>query len=1022
MHDRIWQILPKCAEKQSFFATSVAFYGFGYAYKTRRIFPGKNQGKAPMKTRISKLKNRYPLHIQITVLFTLLIVSIGSIIILFSHSRLTKLAEISTHQRYQQTGKAIAAELNSLTRTMAGSVNILTKMAVADAATEPQRMAQLSSFIMVLQQNDYASSVYCAWDNGDFFILRRLTNQNRLLFKSPANAQWLVQNYRLDVNPPQKKASYLDSAQNIISSALVPYDNYDPRARKWYTLARSETGLVTSPNYMFKATGETGFTYSQLADNQHAVIGLDVSLASLSAFLQKQGLPPGSQAAILSESGEVIASQPTREAGNNGSLNMDNLPVLQSLLAHEDAGSSGIFNVANEDWYGSVVKIHSSGNDYQLAIATPATFLTADASAISHRSTLIAFLLLLLSLPVIWYFSRKISHPLLRLRKDAEEISQLNFEAQQQPDTRSIIEEIDDLHTAMAKMKQTLIKFISMGSMLSVKNNFTQQMQGLLAETTEIADMTGGMVFLSNQDVNRFTPAAFRWREEDIDFSDIQPLTVDHDHCAGFWQLLQGQTVSGVLSRENTPPSLLAFLLPHLPVRYVAVPMQTHDNHPMGFLLLFNSDVLTDKQENAKIQLINSLVGMLSVAIEAQHLLAEQKMLLNAFIKLIAGAIDEKSPYTGGHCQRVPVITKMLAKAAVEAQEGPFASFTLSDSEWEELHTACWLHDCGKITTPEVVVDKATKLEQIYNRIHEIRMRFELLKREKEIEFLRHHDEHADAQALEAALRQLDDDFYFIARCNIGSEFLSDDALARIKSIAAYRWTRTLDDTAGISQDELTRKRRQPGAALPVQEPMLADKEEHIVYRTDVSREADRYHFKLKKPLYQYNYGEIYNLSIRRGTLNDEERYKINEHIIQTIIMLDNLPFPRTMANVPMIAGGHHERMDGNGYPYQLNDSQMSMQVKMLAIADVFEALTAIDRPYKPGKLLSEALSIMVSMVNEHHLDRELFILFLQSGVWLDYAQTYLDPEKTDRVNVSALLAKIKPQQSEGITPETSPA
>lgn len=975
-----------------------------------------------MKTRIRKLKNRYPLHIQITVLFTLLIVSIGSIIILFNHSRLTKLAEVSTHQRYQQTGKAMAAELNSLTRTMASSVNMLAKMPVADAMTEPQRMAQLSSFITILQQNDYASSVYCAWDNGDFFILRRLTNQNRALFKSPANAQWLVQNYRFEANPPEKKAFYLDSAQNIISSATVPYDNYDPRTRKWYTLAHDEKGLITSPNYIFKATGETGFTYSQRADNQHAVIGLDVSLALLSAFLQQQGLPPGSQAAILSESGEIIASLPTGEVGNNGGMKMDNLPVLQSLLAHDDARHSRIFTVGNEDWYGSVVNIHSSGNDYRLVIATPAAFLTADASAISDRSTLIAFLLLLLSLPVIWYFSRKISHPLLRLREDAEEISQLNFEAEERPGRRSIIEEIDDLHTAMAKMKQTLIKFISMGSMLTVKNNFTQQMQGLLTETTEIADMTGGMVFLSNQDANVFTPVAFRWREENIDFSDIQPLAVDHEHYARFWQLLQGQTVSGMLTRENIPPSLLAFLLPHLPVRYVAVPMQTHDNHPMGFLLLFNTDVLSDKQENAKIQLINSLVGMLSVAIEAQHLLAEQKKLLNAFIKLIAGAIDEKSPYTGGHCQRVPVITKMLAKAAVEAQDGPFASFTLSANEWDELHTACWLHDCGKITTPEVVVDKATKLEQIYNRIHEIRMRFELLKREKEIEFLRHHGKGTDAQALDATLRQLDDDFYFIARCNIGSEFLSDDALARINKIANYRWTRTLDDTVGISQEELMRKQRQPAATLPVQEPMLADKEEHIVYRTDVSKEADRYHFKLKKPLHQYNYGEIYNLRIRRGTLNEEERYKINEHIMQTIIMLDNLPFPRTMANVPMIAGGHHERVDGKGYPYQLNDSQMSMQVKMLAIADVFEALTAIDRPYKPGKLLSEALGIMVSMVNEHHLDRELFILFLQSGVWLDYAQTYLGPEKTDNVNVSALVAKIKPQHVEGVTPETSPA
>ncbi len=975
-----------------------------------------------MKTRIRKLKNRYPLHIQITVLFTLLIVTIGSIIILFSHSQLTKLAEISTHQRYQQTGEAIAAELNSVTKTMASSVNILTKMPVADAMTEPKRMAQLSNFIMVLQQNNYASSVYSAWDNGDFFILRRLTNQSRAVFKSPTNAQWLVQNYRFDVTPPQKKEFYLDNNQNVISSAIVPYDNYDPRTRTWYTFAHSEQGLITSPNYVFRATGETGFTYSQLADNQHAVIGLDVSLASLSAFLQQQGLPPGSQAAILSESGEVIASQPTREFDNQGRVKAENLSVLVPLLNQGDARNSLIFSVNNEDWYGSVINIHSMGNDYRLAIATPATFLTANASSISNRSTLIAFLLLLLSLPVIWYFSRKISYPLLRLRKDAEEISKLRFEAHEYPGSSSIIEEIDDLHTAMAKMKQTLIKFISMGSMLTVKNNFTQQMQGLLTDTTEIADMTGGMVFLADQDARLFTPAAFRWGDENIDFSAIPPLTADHERCDAFWQILEGKTVSGTLTKENMPASLETFLLPHLPVRYVAVPMQTHDNHPMGFLLLFNTTVLTDKHEDAKIQLINSLVGMLSVAIEAQHLLAEQKKLMNAFIKLIAGAIDEKSPYTGGHCQRVPVITKMLAQAAVDVREGPYAGFTLSENEWDELHTACWLHDCGKITTPEAVVDKATKLELIYNRIHEIRMRFEVLKREKEIEFLRRQGEGADVKTLDKTLRQLDDDFYFIARCNIGSEFLSDDALARINNIANYRWTRTLDDTAGVSQDELTRKKRQPTTGLPVQEPMLSDKEEHIVYRSDVSKEADRYHFKLKKPLHQYNYGEIYNLSIRRGTLNDEERYKINEHIMQTIIMLDNLPFPRTMSNVSTIAGGHHERIDGKGYPYQLDHTQMSAQVKMLAIADVFEALTAIDRPYKPGKLLSEALNIMASMVNEHHLDRELFILFLQSGIWNEYAQTYLDQEKTDTVNVSGLLAKVMPPKVEGMVLEASPA
>ena len=519
--------------------------------------------------------------------------------------------------------------------------------------------------------------------------------------------------------------------KTLFHRPLCPYDNYDPRTRKWYTLAHDEKGLITSPNYIFKATGETGFTYSQRADNQHAVIGLDVSLTLLSAFLQQQGLPPGSQAAILSESGEIIASLPTGEVGNNGGLKMENLPVLQSLLAHEDARRSRIFNVGNEDWYGSVVNIHSSGNDYRLVIATPAAFLTADASAISDRSTLIAFLLLLLSLPVIWYFSRKISHPLLRLREDAEEISQLNFEAEERPGGRSIIEEIDDLHTAMAKMKQTLIKFISMGSMLTVKNNFTQQMQGLLTETTEIADMTGGMVFLSSQDANVFTPAAFRWREENIDFSDIEPLAVDHEHYARFWQLLQGQTVSGMLTRENIPPSLLAFLLPHLPVRYVAVPMQTHDNHPMGFLLLFNSDVLTDKQENAKIQLINSLVGMLSVAIEAQHLLVEQKKLLNAFIKLIAGAIDEKSPYTGGHCQRVPVITKCWQKPLLKHKRdrSPALPFLTASGRNCIPPAGCMI--AGRSPPRKLSWIKPPSLSRSTTGSMKLRMRFEVLKREK---------------------------------------------------------------------------------------------------------------------------------------------------------------------------------------------------------------------------------------------------------------------------------------------------
>lgn len=974
-----------------------------------------------MLSNLFGLKSRYPLHIQIAALFTLLIVSIGTVIIVFGHSQLTKLTEISTNRQYQKTGEAIAAELDAVTRPMMMSVNILASMQITDLSTLEQRMNFVGKFIEILKQNNYASAVYSAYPNGDLFMLRRLTDANRLLFHAPEDAEWMIQSNRFLDSLPEKRFIYLNKQQQVIAVMPRDNDNYDPRLRDWFILASASPTLITSPIYIFKGTGEAGFTYSRQAENKKAIIGLDVSLASLSQFLVRQNLPPGSQAIIINSHGEVIASLPKTKGSTMMTASAGKqIPVLQSLLnAQENRtaasnldgnnGSSIMFEAQNQQWYGAVVDINNSDNKYQLVIATPASYLTADANSIRNHSTFIAFILLMLSLPIVWYFSRKISNPLIRLRQDADAISNLYFEEHQIE--RSVIEEVDELHKSMSKMKSTLKQFISMGNMLTAESNFFRQMQGLLSETTEIAAMTGGMIFLADKDEGIFTPMAFRWNGENIPVAKMSSLQVIEDNFTTFQPVLEGKTITGTLNKENILSQLNDFLQPYLPLRFIAVPMKTHDEQLLGFLLLFNPYELNTERERSKIQLVNALVGSLSVSVETQRLLQEQKNLLNAFIQLIAGAIDAKSAYTGGHCQRVPEITKMLAKAAVNVKEGPFADFTLSDNEWEELHTACWLHDCGKITTPEFVVDKSTKLELIYDRIHEVRMRFEVLKREKEIIFLHRHAtimaSEADQQLLADELRQLDEDFYFIANCNVGGEFMSDEAIARIQQIARYHWTRTLDDNAGIANEERVRKSRQPTSSLPVQEPMLADKEEHIIYRENKDRRPEYYDFKVPEPTLLYNRGEIYNLSIRRGTLTEEDRYKINEHIMQTIIMLKKLPFPRTMANVPTIAGGHHERMDGKGYPYQLNYTQMSIPVRMMAIADVFEALTAADRPYKPGKLLSEALNIMVNMVNENHLDKEIFILFLQSGIWHEYAIAHLQADKVDVIDVSVLLQRM---------------
>ncbi len=404
-------------------------------------------------------------------------------------------------------------------------------------------------------------------------------------------------------------------------------------------------------------------------------------------------------------------------------------------------------------------------------------------------------------------------------------------------------------------------------------------------------------------------------------------------------------------------------------------------------------------------ELSASLVSM-SESIHAYQ--RSQKKLMDSFFRLIADAIDAKSPYTGGHCKRVPVIAMMLARAAGDSLAGSFASFRFeSEEDWHEFEMGAWLHDCGKITTPEHVVDKATKLETIYNRIHEIRTRFEVVWRDVEIEYCRRLIKGEDRGALEAwkaeQHRGLTDDFTFIARCNIGGEYMGEVEKERIRSIAGRTWLRHFDDRLGLSEIERLRCAGEQKRPLPAVEPLLADRPEHLVERVAFDAEGYRRdRFTLEVPRYLYNHGEIYNLCVERGTLTEEERFKINEHVIMSIRMLEQLPYPEDMARIPEYAGTHHETMNGNGYPRRLDGEALSVPARIMAIADIFEALTASDRPYKEGKTLSEAIGIMDSMKKEGLIDAELFDLFLRTGIPQAYAAQYLKAEQIDAIDPEA--------------------
>ncbi|MBF0454325.1 MAG: GAF domain-containing protein [Magnetococcales bacterium] len=449
----------------------------------------------------------------------------------------------------------------------------------------------------------------------------------------------------------------------------------------------------------------------------------------------------------------------------------------------------------------------------------------------------------------------------------------------------------------------------------------------------------------------------------------------------------------------------------------LAVPLKPRQGDVSGVLLLINARkpgtgrVLPFSSDMTKF--VEALTAQAAVALDNKNLVEAQVNLLNSIIKLTASAIDAKSPYTGGHCERVPEIGTLLAQAACDEDDGIFGSFDMNQSEWDEFRLAAWLHDCGKVTTPEYVVDKATKLETIYNRIHEVRTRFEVLRRDCVINYQKALIEGLDdpdllKKDLEAAIARLEEEYAFIAECNVGGEFMAEEKIKRLEQIGAQTWERYFDDRLGLSYGELTRLERIPKRRLPAKEALLTDKKDHIFRhpKGEDTSYLETFNIKLKPPRYLYNAGELYNLRIARGTLTEEERFKIMEHSIQTIIMLEQLPFPKHLSHVPEFAGGHHETMIGTGYPRKLKKEDMSVQARILAIADIFEALTAADRPYKKPKTINEALRILSFMRNDQHIDADLFDLFLTSGVYQTYAEIYLGPDQIDEVDIKQFLSK----------------
>jgi HD-GYP domain-containing protein (c-di-GMP phosphodiesterase class II)/HAMP domain-containing protein len=884
-----------------------------------------------------------------------------------------------------------------------------------DTASQDAFVAQLK---LALDSSPFMSAIYIGFDDGGFVLLRQLTSlPARRILGAPDEARYLFDViHRGPGGETSRRQELLDAGLRDIGPPARAPTPYDPRVRPFYTAAYgTDSSILTAP-YLFAATQELGLSVARRLKGGAGVMSADLAMADLSQALARMRSTPSSEAAIVNDRGDVIAASDAWLAAGAppGSPAPPLAATMLSKARQLDPATTHparVVQVQGRDWVMHAVPLRAGRWMFRMVMATPRDEMLAGARDMIKHLLWVGAALVCVAILVFRMAARWVSRPLVELARQADDIRAFRF--RDEPVVHSSVVEIDALAQSLAKASSTISRFIEIGSAFAAERDPEHLMRRLLRETINITEAEGGMLLLTEDDGRTWSRVVQNSSgDAGPDAAAAVPPLDDSVVEERVRQALRQRDVSSFDLRRAEPAPLSGSVPAAMNrvFRYTVFPLCNRSDEVIGGLVLAGSAAGNATTPQGRLSLASALAGTAAAAIETTLLLKSRKALLDSVIRTMAQAIDAKSLHTGGHCQRVPVLTEALARAACEADSGPFADFSLTPADWEAVEVAGWLHDWGKLTTAEYVIDKGTKLEAVYNRIHEIRMRFELLKCQAHVDYWRGLAEGADEAALRAArdeeLARLDEDYAFVARCNEGGEAMAPEDLDHLRRIGARTWLRTLDDRLGISREENLRRQPMSVAALPAREPLLSDRPDHLVPHppsafSDAEAQAG---FRMQRPAYHLNLGELYNLSVGRGTLTPEERYEVNRHITHTIVMLEKLPLTGALQQVPEFAGGHHEKMDGTGYPRGLKREEMSVVARIMAIADVFEALTSADRPYKKAKPLSEAIGIMGRMKRERHLDPDLLDLFLTSGVWRGYARRFLQPEQIDEPDIETVL------------------
>jgi HD-GYP domain-containing protein (c-di-GMP phosphodiesterase class II) len=892
-----------------------------------------------------------------------LVLLIGLAFSLGGYALMSKVAEGEAETALRLITKESGSAMDQLLLPATTLLKLLANVPDLKSGVEADWMLRLPAQASILRDQPMLTSIYVGGPQGQFLLLRILRNDwDRNRFQAPPESRWMVQLQRVSKTEGEVQYwIYLDEKFHILNrKRATGTEDYDPRTRPWYQASRESEGVLRTKAYTFYTTGKTGIT---LANNMRDgwVIAMDIHVESLEPELARLATAYAAHIALFEQGGAMVSAD----------LGEKNTGDFFKMLVEKEHVADGkdlkwMVDPDGQYWWMGTAKVQIDKYDeFLLHVAVPRDRLLAKALKLRNFLLAVTLLITLLTLLLARRNAARISYVFQTLADRANAL--VNFDFRQFDHTETRITEIAQLEIGLERARTSASNFLRLLEKVSRESDFEKLLPLVMEETTDAAH--GEYAWFYINDGSSWNLRAQRGDREGSTWLSK-------------WLTLLKEGGGTLFHADESVNGRHVLMLP----------LSGRRGQLLGLLVIERSAPFSEHHRS----FVEALSGFAALTLESRELVAQQKQLFESFIKLLAEAVDAKSPHTGGHCHRVPILTEWLAELAERSDASCVADFKLDEEMREAVHIAAWLHDCGKVVTPEYVVDKATKLETLYDRIHEIRMRFEVCKREAELTLWKVAYPEGlpvyETEQLALELKALDEDFAFVAGCNLGSEKMSDDAIGRIKQIATRTWTRTIDDRLGLSHDEIRRRCDRSTDSLPTQEYLLSDQPEHQVTRPQGQSFTDDnpWGFRMQVPELLYDRGEVKNLSIQRGTLTDEERYKINEHIVLTIKMLEAMPFPRHLMSVPEIAGGHHERTDSRGYPRAIPASSMSIPARMMAIADVFEALTATDRPYKPGKSVDESLDIMHKMACGGHLDVELFELFAQSDIPARYAAQFL--------------------------------